>query len=122
MYQLRKKKSCRYCCHLWSRQRTFQATHVYATLGLDGLVFTLGLYLKSPAIFSLKFSTFSHAMSPCMLHILPIKLSVKKFMLYLNILIFLHKAQYGRQSTYNVTQSRKHTCCSVKIVSNRFKF
>ena len=22
-----KKKSCRYCCHLWSRPRTFQTTH-----------------------------------------------------------------------------------------------
>jgi hypothetical protein len=26
-YQL-KKKFCRYCCHLWSRPRTFQTTHV----------------------------------------------------------------------------------------------
>jgi len=24
------KKSCRYCCHLWSRPKTFQTSHVYA--------------------------------------------------------------------------------------------
>jgi len=23
------KKSCRYSCHLWSRPKTFQTTHVY---------------------------------------------------------------------------------------------
>jgi len=28
IYQLREKKSCRYCCHLWSMPRTFQTTHV----------------------------------------------------------------------------------------------
>jgi len=28
MYQLREKKSCRYCCHLWSRPKTFQTTHI----------------------------------------------------------------------------------------------
>jgi hypothetical protein len=29
MYQLgKKKRSCWYCCHLWSRPRTFQTTHV----------------------------------------------------------------------------------------------
>jgi len=32
-YQLRKKKSCRYRCHLWSRPRTFQTTHVETLWG-----------------------------------------------------------------------------------------
>jgi hypothetical protein len=36
MYQLKKKKSCRYCCHLWSRPRNFQTTHVlYYTRNSD---------------------------------------------------------------------------------------
>jgi hypothetical protein len=29
------KKSCGYCCHLWSRPRTFQTTHVNNVLKID---------------------------------------------------------------------------------------
>ena len=32
MYHFRKKKSSRYCCHLWSRPKTFQTTCVYRLL------------------------------------------------------------------------------------------
>ena len=31
-----KKKSCRYCCHLWSRPRTLQTTHVYLSFRQSG--------------------------------------------------------------------------------------